>query len=99
MLLTRDGEWGKDGAEPVYSIEEAIESADAPVVSVIGGGDVYRLFEPIADRIELTLVELSPEGDAVIDLPDPAQWREAAREDFPAQGEVPAFSYVTYLRV
>jgi len=98
IVLTRDRDWRKDGAEVVHSVAEAIEIADAPVVSVIGGGDIYRLFEPIADRIELTLVEFEPEGDARIDAPDPALWREAVREDFPAQGETPAYSYVTYLR-
>ena len=99
IVLTRDRAWRKEGAEVVHGIEDAIARADSPVVSVIGGADIYRMFEPMADRIELTLVAFSPEGDARIDLPDPAKWREAKREDFPAQGDVPAYSYVTYLRV
>jgi dihydrofolate reductase len=98
IVLTRDRAWQKDGAEVVHGIEAAIETADAPSISVIGGGDIYRLFEPIADRIELTHVDLAPEGDARIDAPDPVRWREAKREDFPANGDVPAYSYVTYLR-
>lgn len=98
IVLTRDRDWRKDGAEVVHSIEEAIALAGSPVVSVIGGADIYRMFEPLADRIELTLVALSPPGDARIDLPDPARWREAKREDFAARDDVPAFSYVTYLR-
>ena len=98
IVLTRDRNWQKPGAEVVHSVEEAIALADAPVISVIGGGDIYRLFEPIADRIELTHVVLAPAGDATIDAPDPAHWHETAREDFPAQGDVPAFSYVTYRR-
>jgi dihydrofolate reductase len=98
IVLTRDRDWRKAGAEVVHSVEEAIEIADAPVISVIGGGDIYRLFEPIADRIELTHVALSPPGDARIDAPDPARWREAGREDFPAKGDAPAYRYLTYLR-
>jgi len=98
IVLTRDPAWRAAGAEPVTSVAEAIRVADAPVISVIGGGGVYRLFEPVATRIELTLVALSPPGDAHIDLPDPERWREAAREDFPAADGVPAYSYVTYLR-
>jgi dihydrofolate reductase len=99
IVLTRDRDWRKEGAEIVHSVAEAIALADSPVISVIGGADIYRLFEPVADRIELTLVHLEPEGDARIDAPDPARWREAEREDFPAQGDVPAYSYVTYLRI
>ena len=98
IVLTRDRAWQKDGAEVVHGIEAAIETTDAPSISVIGGGDIYRLFEPIADRIELTHVDLAPDGDARIDAPDPARWSETAREDFPASGDVPAYSYVTYLR-
>jgi dihydrofolate reductase len=97
IVLTRDRDWRREGAEVVHGVDEAIELADAPVISVIGGGDIYRLFEPIADRIELTHVALSPPGDAFIDAPDPARWREAAREDFQAKDGTPAYSYITYL--
>ncbi len=98
IVLTRDKGWRKDGAEVVHSMEDAVTVAAAPVISVIGGGDIYRLFEPMADRLEITHVALSPEGDARIEAPDPARWREAKREDFPAREGVPAYSYVTYLR-
>ena len=35
----------------------------------------------------------SPEGDAVV--PAFAGWRETAREDHPAEGDRPAYSFVT----
>jgi len=99
IVLTRDPAWRAEGAEVAHDVEGAIRVAGGPVVSVIGGAGIYRLFEPIADRIELTQVALAPPGDARIDLPDPARWREAARADFPARGKVPGYSYVTYLRI
>ncbi|MBT2187963.1 dihydrofolate reductase [Sphingobium nicotianae] len=98
IVLTRDGGLAREGAEVVHSVEDAVAIADAPVISVIGGAELYRLFEPIADRIELTQVHSYPMGDAFIASPDPARWRETAREDFPTLGDVPAYSYVTYLR-
>ncbi|MBO9574733.1 MAG: dihydrofolate reductase [Sphingobium sp.] len=98
IVLTRDRTWSAPGAEVVHSVEEAIEVADAPVLAVIGGAEVYRLFEPIAHRLEITEVQIDPPGDAHIEPADPAHWREAAREDFPATDTVPAYSYVTYLR-
>jgi len=99
IVLTRDADWHAEGADVAHDAQEAIRIAGEPVVSVIGGAGIYRLFEPIADRIELTHVALAPQGDARIDLPDPARWRETAREDFPARGDVPAYSYVTYRRM
>ncbi len=98
IVLTRDADWSAPGAEVVHSIEQAIAVAAAPVIAVIGGAQVYRMFEPIAHRLEITEVHMDPPGDAIIAAPDPALWREAAREDFPAQGDVPAYSYVTWLR-
>ncbi|MDO9369618.1 MAG: dihydrofolate reductase [Sphingopyxis sp.] len=100
IVLTRDPEWQDEGAEPVATIEEALKLANAPHVMVIGGAEIYRLFLPLADRIELTEVALEPKGDAVIDYPDAADWREATREDHPADDAGrPAYSFVTLTRI
>ncbi len=98
IVLTRDPDWSAPGAEVVHSVADALASVDEPVLSVIGGAELHRLFEPIADRLEYTEVHISPPGDTRIPAPDPALWRETAREDFPALGDVPAYSYVTWLR-
>lgn len=97
IVLTRDAEWAEDGAEPAQTIEQALKLANAPHVSVIGGAEIYRLFLPRADRIELTEVHLDAPGDAAIPYPGP-EWREAAREDHPAADGKPAYSFVTLLR-
>ncbi|HEY1125251.1 MAG TPA: dihydrofolate reductase [Sphingobium sp.] len=98
IVLTRDTNWSAPGAEAVHSMDEAIAAAHAPVLSVIGGADLHRMFEPIADRLEYTEVHASPPGDTTIPAPDPARWQATFREDFPALGDVPAYSYVTYRR-
>ena len=98
IVLTRDPDWQDEGAEPVATFEEALKLANAPHVMVIGGAEIYRLFLPLADRIELTEVAIEPEGDAVIDFPD-AAWREVARDDHPADDAGrPAYSFVTFTR-
>ncbi|BBB09955.1 dihydrofolate reductase [Sphingopyxis sp. EG6] len=100
IVLTRDPDWQDEGAEPVATIEEALKLANAPHVMVIGGAEIYRLFLPQADRIELTEVGLEPKGDAVIAYPDPAEWREVARDDHPADDAGrPAYSFVTLTRI
>lgn len=78
IVLTR-GDWAAEGAEVAHTVEGALALVDGPRVSVIGGAEIYRLFEPIADRIELTEVHASPDGDTV--QPPFTGWREAARED------------------
>ena len=60
---------------------------------------VIAQFLPLASRIELTEVHLEAEGDVAIAYPDPATWREVARSDHRAEGDRPAFSFVTLKRL
>jgi dihydrofolate reductase len=98
IVLTRDRDWRAAGAEVAHDVDGAIALADAPTVMVIGGAEIYRLFLPLADRIELTEVHIDAEGDASIAYPDPAEWRESARADHPALDGRPAYSFVTFVR-
>ena len=97
IVLTRDRAWQAEGAEVAHSVEEALDLAGDERVSVIGGADIFALFLPLADRIELTEVAENAAGDTAI--PDPrcsANWREIARDNH-LEGEVP-FSFLTLVR-
>jgi dihydrofolate reductase len=65
---------------------------------VIGGAEIYRLFLPLADRIELTEVALEPKGDTVLEPFDKKHWKETAREKHTAEGDQPTFAFVTLQR-
>jgi dihydrofolate reductase len=98
IVLTRDRNWEEDGAEPVHSVEEALRVANGPHVCVIGGAEIYRLFLPLADRIELTEIALKPDGDTKFEAFDSAQWNETSRSSHLAEGQTPAFDFVTLVR-
>lgn len=98
IVLTRDPEWRAAGAERARSVAEALALADAPRVSVIGGAEIFRLFLPIADRIELTEVHAQVEGDTILPRFAAAHWRKVARETHPAVDGRPAYSFVTLTR-
>jgi dihydrofolate reductase len=51
---------------------------------VIGGGAIYRALLERADRIFLTQVETSLDGDATFPDLDPGEWTEVSREYHPA---------------
>lgn len=95
IVLTRDRDWSADGAEVVHGREQALALAGDDA-AVIGGADIFALFLDIADRIELTEVHATPEGDTIV--PAFTGWREIAREDHPAIGDRPAYSFVTLVR-
>lgn len=99
IVLTRDTGWGDEGAEVAHSVEHALRLANAPHVMVIGGAEICRLFLPIADRIELTEVALTPAGDTSIDAPDPAVWQQLARDEYgPDDKGRPGYAFVTLVR-
>lgn len=86
LILTRDADFKADGAW-VYTDLSAMlaaaramaEAAGVGEACVIGGAQLYNAVLPLADRILLTEVNLTPEGDARLDL-DLSQWREVSRE-------------------
>lgn len=98
IVLTRDRDWTAQGAEVAHDVAQAIALADAPAVMVIGGAEIYRLFLPLAHRIELTQVHVDAEGDASIACPDPAIWDEVIRTEHPAQDGDIGCSFVTLRR-
>ncbi len=97
IVLTRDTSWEEEDVAVAHSVEEALREANAPHVWVIGGAEIYNLFLPHADRIELTEVHLKPEGDTVAPKFG-NEWAEISREKHPAENGAPAFDWVTLRR-
>ena len=95
IVLTRDRSWTAAGAEVVHSPAEALALAGDDA-AVIGGAEIFALFLDRADRIDLTEVHATPDGDAIV--PVFAGWREQAREDHPAVEGRPAYSFVTLVK-
>ena len=99
IVLTRDRGWSAEGAEVAHSVEEALALAGEEPVSIIGGAEIFELFLPHGDRLELTEVLGDVPGDTM--MADPradGSWREVSREDHAADGETPAFSFITLER-
>lgn len=80
IVVTRDRDWSAEGAEVAHDAETALALAGAvPEVAIIGGAEIYRLFLPLAKKIELTEVHRSPEGDTKMP-PLGSGWRVTSRE-------------------
>jgi len=97
IVITRDPAWRAEGVQVAHKPEEALTMAGSEPVSVIGGADIFHLFLPLADGIELTEVLQDVDGDIFIEDPRASgEWREAACDDHSA--EVPPFRFVTLER-
>jgi dihydrofolate reductase len=86
LVLTRGDSVPFAGQEVVDSIDAAIARvAGESELCVIGGGEVYALALPYAERLYLTLVGAEVEGaDAFFPAFDQTAWREISRESHPA---------------
>jgi dihydrofolate reductase len=99
VVITRDRSWQADGAQTAHGVDEALRVAGDQPISVIGGAEIFALFLPLADRIELTEVLADIPGDTVMADPrDIASWRETGREDHAAGDGRAPFRFVTLER-
>jgi len=87
LVLTRSGRVPHAGMQAVASLAEALARAAGVELMVIGGGEVYALALPLADRLELTEVDTRlPSADAWFPPWRTADWRETRREAHAADG-------------
>ncbi len=57
IVISRNKDYQKEGAKVVASMEEALKISEFDQESfIIGGGEIYKLGLPVADKIELTRV-------------------------------------------
>jgi len=106
IVLTRDLTWVARGAVLATSLDAALSFARSDAakrgvdeIMVIGGSDIFSATMPMADRLEITHVHASPEGDTVFPLIDPEVWQEQSRQDhFAGPDDDFSFAVATYLR-
>jgi dihydrofolate reductase len=92
IVLTRDLSWYAEGAEVAFDIDSALDAAgDVPEITVIGGAEIYKLFLDRADRVWLTRVHASPEGDTFLPEFSEEDWRPltSPQDGMQREGEFP----------
>lgn len=101
IVLTRRERWDSEGAEIVHSVDEALALAkqdnETGEIPIVGGSAIYDVFRPLAQRIEVTEIHADYAGDVFM-KPIGSEWQVTAREDHSAEGDRPAYSFVTYHR-
>ena len=99
IVVTRDPAFRAEGAETVASLEEALALArPAPLVHVIGGGELYALALPIADELQLTEIDAQFPADTFFPAWDRSRFAEVAREPRET-AEGLRYAFVTYKKL
>ena len=86
IVVTRRRDAQYEGAYVAESLDKALSLArecavqrGVDEVMVMGGAQIYRTLLSQADRVYLTEIHLSVEGDTVFPELDPDTWRESSR--------------------
>ncbi len=100
IVISRRKDFVADGCIVSDSLDSAIAQAGAGDIFVIGGGEIYRAAMAVADRIVLTRVHATIEGDAFFPEISLSEWKEVSREEHPKDDRHPyAFTFILYERL
>jgi len=102
IVISRQADYTAPGAEVADSLENALKLAStqgptadsmvAATVFIIGGEQIYRQAMAVADRLEITEVDLEPEGDAWFPEIAAVDWERTAKI------EGAGFTFVSWCR-
>ena len=100
VVVTRQTEWKSDGVEVASSPEEAVAGVGEDSGFVVGGAEIYKALLPKCDRVYLTRVWSSIEGDTrlVCDWADFAV-REQQRIPASSRDDAPTEFLIMHRRV
>ena len=98
IVITRQTDYSAPGAELANSLEAGLALAAADeMVCIIGGAEIYQQAMALADRLEITEVDLAPEGDSWFPVIAAVDWLETAKK-IPSGQTGTGFSFVSYRR-
>ena len=105
IVVSRQTDLVLEGAEVFPSLDTAVERAQAWALEqgvdelmLIGGAQLYAQGLEQADRLYLTRVALSPEGDAWVPEFDVNQWKLVSNIENAAEGDKPAYNFEVWER-
>lgn len=105
LVVSRQPDLQLEGAETFTDLDSALTRAEqwareqgVDELMLIGGAQLYAQSLPQAQRLYLTRIEASPEGDAFFPDYDQAEWERIDSQAHPAEGDSPAYRFETWQR-
>ena len=90
IVVTKKTDWHPENVLVTHGIDEAIleaKKSDAKEIFIIGGGEIFKQTLPIINRIYLTRVHTTVEGDTSYPQLDTSAWKLAKSDTFPADAK------------
>jgi dihydrofolate reductase len=87
IIISRNPDYRPEGCFAATTIDDGLATArqlaardGVDEIFIGGGAEIYRQTLPLADRLYLTEIHLTPEGDTLFPAFDRSAWREVKRE-------------------
>jgi dihydrofolate reductase len=107
IVVSRQADYVAPGAEIASSLENALvlastaandlSAANPANIFIIGGAEIYAQAIALADRLEITEVDLAPEGDTWFPEISAVDWT-IAQKNTPSSSSGTGFSFVSWRR-
>jgi len=98
IIITSDTDYKAEGCVIVHSLKEALEVSDDEEQFIVGGEQIYRQAMPVADRVYLTRVHATLDGDRYFPALND-EWKQVASEFHAADDtHEHAFTFYTFMK-
>ena len=102
IVITRQPDWKAEGTIAATDLQDALQKAKATncnEIFVIGGGEIYEQSMEIADKLYITRVHATLDGDTFFPAIDETQWQQTYLQEFAAdEKHAYAYSFQTWQR-
>jgi dihydrofolate reductase len=103
IIITRQADWKAEGTIAATDLNDALQKAketNCNEIFVIGGGEIYKQSMEIADKIYITRVQATLDGDTFFPAIDETKWHLTHNQDFEIDDKHKyAYSFQTWERI
>jgi dihydrofolate reductase len=100
IVITRQADWKAENVITAMDLQDALQKAketNCNEIFVIGGGEIYKQSMDIADKIYITRVHATLDGDTFFPVIDEAIWKQTSLQEFAADEKHQyAYSFQTW---
>ncbi len=98
IVITRQAGWSAPDVETAPSVEAALKMCNGACEPfIIGGGEIYRLAMPLADKLFITEVNADvPDADTFFPAIDPDTWQLSEKGEWQESADNPPFRFLVF---